>query len=90
VGEADRSALPDSLVLRTADDRLLVRSAAILESLRQVGGVGRGLAAIAGTVPAGLADRLYDLVARARSRWFAAPPSTCPVVGRAHRSRFLP
>jgi predicted DCC family thiol-disulfide oxidoreductase YuxK len=90
VSEGDRLALPDSLVLRTADGRLLVRSAAVLESLRRVGGVWRGLAAIGGTVPPGLADRLYDILARVRRRWFAAPPSTCPVVSRAHRPRLLP
>jgi len=90
VGDEDRGTLPDSLVLRTADGRLLVRSAAVLESLRRAGGFARGLAAIAGTVPPGLADRLYDFVARVRGRWFAAPPSTCPVVGSARRSRLLP
>jgi predicted DCC family thiol-disulfide oxidoreductase YuxK len=89
LGEGARSQLPDSLLLRTADGRLLVRSAAVLESLRRTGGLARGLAAIAGTVPPGLADRLYDFVARVRGRFFAAPTSTCPVVGRADR-RLLP
>ena len=46
-------ALPDSLVLRTTDGRLLVRSAAVLESLRLAGGLARGLAAIAGLCPPG-------------------------------------
>jgi predicted DCC family thiol-disulfide oxidoreductase YuxK len=90
VGDAPRRTLPDSLVLRTADGRLLVKSAAVLESLRRARGVARGLAAIAGLVPSGLADRLYDVVARRRGRWFAEPSSTCPVVGRADRSRLLP
>lgn len=89
MGDEDRRTLPDSLVLRTADGRLLVRSAAVLESLRQAGGPARGLAAIAGTVPSGLADRLYDFVTRVRGRWFAAPTTTCPV-GGADRSRILP
>ncbi|HEX9186115.1 MAG TPA: DCC1-like thiol-disulfide oxidoreductase family protein [Vicinamibacteria bacterium] len=90
VGDAELRTLPDSLVLRTTDGRLLVRSAAVLESLRRAGGFARGLAAIAGAVPSGLADRLYDLVARRRRRWFAATPSACPVVGGSHRSRLLP
>jgi predicted DCC family thiol-disulfide oxidoreductase YuxK len=89
VGDEDRRTLPDSLVLRTADGCLRVRSAAVLESLRRAGGFARGLAAIAGLVPPGLADRLYDFVARWRGRWFAVPPSSCPVVGRADRSRLL-
>jgi predicted DCC family thiol-disulfide oxidoreductase YuxK len=90
VGDAPHRTLPDSLVLRTADGRLLVRSAAVLESLRRAGGIARRLAAIAGLVPPELADRLYDVVARRRGRWFAAPSSACPVVGRADRSRLLP
>jgi predicted DCC family thiol-disulfide oxidoreductase YuxK len=90
VSEGERAGLPDSLVLRTTDGRLLVRSAAVLESLRRAGGLARGLAAIAGAAPPGLADRLYDLVARARGRWFAPPPSACPVVDGAYRSRLLP
>ena len=90
MGDDARRTLPDSLVLRTADGRLLVRSAAVLESLRRASGFARGLAAIAGLVPPELADRLYDFVARRRGRWFAAPPSTCPVVGSAGRSRLLP
>ena len=87
--EGERAALPDSLVLRNADGRLLVRSAAVLESLRGVGGPGKSLAAIAGLVPTRLADRLYDAVARARSRIFEAPDDACPAVPAALRKRFL-
>jgi predicted DCC family thiol-disulfide oxidoreductase YuxK len=90
VGDKDRRTLPDSLVLRTADGRLLLRSAAVLESLRRASGFARGLAAIAGLVPPELADRFYDFVAHRRGGWFAEPSSTCPVVGRADRSRLLP
>jgi predicted DCC family thiol-disulfide oxidoreductase YuxK len=90
VDDAERRTLPDSLVLRTADGRLLVRSAAVLECLRRAGGFARGLAAIAGLVRPELADRLYDFVARRRRRWFAAPPSACPTVRNVRRSRLLP
>jgi predicted DCC family thiol-disulfide oxidoreductase YuxK len=90
VPEVERGALPDSLVLRTADGHLLVRSAAVLESLRLVGGPARGLAAAARVVPRPLADRLYDLVARARRRLFRPPASACPDVPPALRGRFLP
>ena len=90
VPEADRQALPDSLVLRRTDGRLLVRSAAVLESLRQVGGVGRGLAAVASAVPAPLGDVVYDLVARSRRRLFRKPGGACPVVPAVRRARLLP
>jgi predicted DCC family thiol-disulfide oxidoreductase YuxK len=90
VPEIERGALPDSLVLRTADGRLLVRSAAVLASLRLVGGPGRWLSAAAAVVPGPVADRLYDLVARVRRRLLRPPASTCPAVPPARRGRFLP
>jgi predicted DCC family thiol-disulfide oxidoreductase YuxK len=90
VPEAERAALPDSLVLRTADGRLLVRSAAVLESLRLVGRAGRSLAAVAGVVPRPLADALYERITRIRSRLFAVPRDVCPSVGPGLRDRFLP
>ncbi len=85
-----RAGLPDSLVLRTADGRLLVRSGAVVESLRRAGGVGRALAAAAGLLPTALADRLYDRLARVRRRLFRAPNDACPVPDPARRARFLP
>jgi predicted DCC family thiol-disulfide oxidoreductase YuxK len=90
VPEAGRAALPDSLVLRTADGRLLMRSAAVLEGLRLVGGPARWLAAMARVVPAPLADHLYDGVARVRRRLVRPPADVCPAVSAALRSRFLP
>jgi len=90
VPEGVRAALPDSLVLRTADGRLLVRSTAVVESLRLAGGAGRALAAVLRVVPVPLADGVYDLVARARHRLFRKPGSECPVVPAARRARLLP
>jgi predicted DCC family thiol-disulfide oxidoreductase YuxK len=90
VPEGGRAALPDSLVLLTADGQRLVKSAAVLEGLRLAGGAGRPLAAILRVVPARLADRAYDLVARARRGLFRKPASVCPVVPAARRARLLP
>lgn len=90
VPEGVRAALPDSLVLRTAEGRLLLRSAALIESLRRVGHPWRALAAVAGVVPTGLADGLYDRVAGTRRRLFRAPDGACPRVAPGLRSRLLP
>jgi len=90
VPEAERAALPDSLVLRTADGQLLVRSAAVLESLRLVGGPATWLAVTARVVPRRLADGFYDGVARLRRRLVRPPAGACPVVRAALRARFLP
>jgi predicted DCC family thiol-disulfide oxidoreductase YuxK len=90
VSAGDRAGLPDSLVLRTAEGSLRVKSAAVLESLRCLGGASKLLAAIAGLVPTRLADGLYDAVARVRSRCFEVPADACPAVPPGLRERFLP
>jgi predicted DCC family thiol-disulfide oxidoreductase YuxK len=90
VPEPARRALPDSLVLREADGRLTVRSAAALDALRVTGGIGAALAALARVVPRALADGVYDGVARTRRRLFAPPPEACPRVPPRLRERFLP
>ena len=88
--EKERGALPDSLVLRTADGRLRTRSEAVLESLRRVGGPWPALAAALGLVPRSVADRLYDGIARVRQRFFRPPADICPAVPPRLRARFLP
>ena len=89
VAQPERSELPDSLVMLT-EGRLLVRGAAVREGLRLVGGSGRLLAAALGLLPAPLADRLYDALARVRFRLFARPAGSCPVPPGRWRDRFLP
>jgi predicted DCC family thiol-disulfide oxidoreductase YuxK len=88
VPPAARSGLPDSIVVQTADGRLLVRSAAVLHILARLGGVWRVLAACARVVPRPLRDAAYDAVARVRKRLFAAPPEACPLVPPGLRGRF--
>lgn len=90
VSVADRSALPDSVAVRTADGRLLVRSAAMLHVLRRIGGAWAALAAVLGIVPTSLADWSYDLVARLRKRLFARPADLCPLVPPELARRFDP
>ena len=65
VPEEVRKGLPDSLVL-AGEGRLLVRSAAVLESLEGIGGGWRLMARAARVVPAGLRDLAYEWVARNR------------------------
>lgn len=86
--EALRAALPDSLVLETAEGRLLTRSAAVLHALARLGGLWRLLGALARLVPPVLRDAAYDAVARVRYRVFARPAEACPVVPAALRARF--
>lgn len=88
VEEAERAALPDSLVLLTADGELLTRSAAVLHVLRRMGGIWRPIAAVGAVVPRSIRDAAYDGVARIRARVFGRRDEVCPVIPAAARSRF--
>ena len=90
VSEAERSSLPDSLVVRTPQGTLLTRSAVLLYVLEQWAGGWRILGRVARLLPAAVRDALYDFVARHRFRFFARPADVCPLVPEHLRSRFLP
>jgi predicted DCC family thiol-disulfide oxidoreductase YuxK len=50
---------------------------------RLIGLVGR-------TVPAGVRDPIYGVIARVRHRIFPTPEGLCPIVAPELRSRFAP
>ena len=85
-----RDALPDSVVVRTADGRILVRSAAIIQIGKRLGGPWRTLVEAVGLLPHWLLDAGYDAIARIRSRLFARPEGACPLVPPELRGRFFP
>jgi predicted DCC family thiol-disulfide oxidoreductase YuxK len=85
-----RATLPDSIVLRSADGRVLVRSDAVLRVGERVEGGWGLLARWIGIVPRWLLDRIYDIIARVRRQLFAPPAGACPIVPRELRPRFLP
>jgi predicted DCC family thiol-disulfide oxidoreductase YuxK len=68
ISEDQRATLPDSIIVRTADGVILMRSAAVLYALRRLGGVWRVLGTIATVVPAGIRDGIYDWIAHIRYR----------------------
>jgi predicted DCC family thiol-disulfide oxidoreductase YuxK len=90
VPPALQEGLPDSIVLRTADGSLRVRSDAALHVLRRLGGGWRLLASLLGLLPRRLRDAGYDFVVRRRARWFASPADACPLVPAHLRARFAP
>jgi predicted DCC family thiol-disulfide oxidoreductase YuxK len=85
-----RAELPDSIVLRTADGRVLTRADAILHIAERVGGPWRPLSRLVSLLPRWLLDLGYNAVARVRSRLFARPETTCPLLPAELRQRFLP
>lgn len=90
VPEEERKDLPDSIVVRTADGRTLVKSAAVLHIGERLGGAWQTLAQVLGLLPRWLLDLGYDGVARTRRSLFQRPESLCPVLPPELQARFLP
>ena len=88
VPEAERIGLPDSVVVRTGDGRVLARTPAVLHVLPHLGRRWRFAAAVLRIVPRPIADFGYDRVAAVRKRVFAAPDGACPVLPPELRLRF--
>jgi len=86
----ERAGLPDSMVLRTSDGRLLLRSDAWVYILRRLGSGWRVLAAVVAVVPRPVRDWAYDLIARVRTRVFGRRDDLCPVLPPELRGRFDP
>ena len=85
-----RRGLPDSIVVRTADGRVLARSDAVIQIGERLGGGWRLLARVLSLLPRWLLDPAYDAVARVRGRLFTSPEGACPLLPPELRPRFLP
>jgi predicted DCC family thiol-disulfide oxidoreductase YuxK len=83
-----RANLPDSVIVLTADGRLLTRSSATRHALSRLGGVWRLAAIVSGILPTAWLDRLYDFIARVRHKLFARPAEACPLTPAHLRRRF--
>jgi predicted DCC family thiol-disulfide oxidoreductase YuxK len=84
-----RGSFPDSIVLRTADGRTLVKSEAAIHLGERVGGGWGGIARVLSPLPRWLLDWGYDGVAAIRRLLFKTPPDTCPTLPAELRGRFL-
>jgi predicted DCC family thiol-disulfide oxidoreductase YuxK len=88
IPEAEQATLPDSIVIRTAAGRTLVRSRAVIRMGMRLGGFWRVIAAGFWLIPVALRDAGYDLVAKWRYRIFGRRQEICPVMGEGLRARF--
>jgi predicted DCC family thiol-disulfide oxidoreductase YuxK len=88
VDEGPRVSLPHSIVVRTADGSLLVKSAALSHVGKRLGGIWRLLAGCMQIVPESTRDKAYDWVAGIRHRLFRPPTDGCPLVPAHLRQRF--
>lgn len=85
-----RENLPDSVVVKTGDGQLLVRSDAFLHIFARVGGAWSALGKLLRVIPRPARDAVYDFVARVRYRIFGRKKDWCPVMAPELRKRFLP
>jgi len=85
---SQRAALPDSIVVRTFDGRVLVKSAAVLHVLTRLGGWYRLIGLLASVVPRAVRDLVYDGGAKVRHKVFAKPNEACPMLPAELRQRF--
>jgi predicted DCC family thiol-disulfide oxidoreductase YuxK len=71
----------------TPDEQVLLKSEAALFVARQLGGWWR-LWSLPGFLPRSFLDRVYDLTARNRYRWFGKL-EFCPLPDKRQRQRFI-
>ena len=86
---ATRAALPDTLVLRTLDGRVLLRSEAVLGSLDRLGRFWRLVAILGRIAPRPVRDAVYTWFARTRRRLFGGTHYHCPLIPAHLRDRFV-
>ncbi len=88
IANRDRSALPDSVIVRTEAGELMARSDAVIYTLQRLGGLWRVIGIVIQVIPQGVRNRVYDFVARVRYRLVARAQSVCPILPPDLRSRF--
>ena len=86
--EAQRAALPNSIVVECADGTLLTRSSAVIHILERLGGWHRALGRTMRLIPRPVRDLGYRAVAAVRHKLFARPSDACPMVPPEQRARF--
>lgn len=90
VSAEQRAQLPDSLIVRCDDGRLLTNSSGIVHMLLALGGLWRVAGSLLFVIPRPLRDAGYRFIACIRKRLFAAPKSLCPLLPPELGTRFLP
>ena len=84
----EREALPDSVIVLTADQRTLIKSVAVIHVLARLDRPWPTVARLLRLKPRVLRDAYYDLMARTRRTLFERPDDWCPVVPEELRARF--
>lgn len=86
---AECADLPVSMLVHTADGRVLVEDDGLLHLLDAFGGLWRVLAIAARVLPKPLRRRIYSAIGNRRHRLFGRTTSACPRVSSSMRKRIL-
>ena len=89
VPEATRGTLPDSLVLRTEDGTIHLRSDAVIRVMERLGGLWTAAGWLLRLVPRPLRDVAYDVIGALRYRIFGRAPDACPLMTPQLRARMV-
>jgi predicted DCC family thiol-disulfide oxidoreductase YuxK len=84
----DRQFDVDSIVVKTADGKVRMRSDAVIHLLHRLGGLWRIFGVLLALVPRPLRNAVYDFIARIRYRIFGRAKNACPLMPPDLRSRF--
>lgn len=85
----DRPDLPDSVIVLTADRKVLLKSDAFIRILVRLGGLWRVGGTLFALIPRRVRDVAYDFVARIRYRIFGRAKDACPLLPPDLRARFI-
>lgn len=88
ISDEERAKLADSVVVLTAEGRMLTKSGAATYIGEKLG-FGT-TARLVRMLPLWLAESGYDVIARSRYRLFGRKQEMCPLVAPELRERFLP
>jgi predicted DCC family thiol-disulfide oxidoreductase YuxK len=89
VSESLRTGLPDSLILRTEQGTLHLRSDAVIQILGNLGGLWSAAARLLRFVPRPLRDGAYDAIGALRYRVFGRARDACPLITPQLRKRMV-
>jgi len=89
LSKEQRAHLPDSLVVKTVDGQVLLRSAGVIYILRRLGGMWVIVADFLSVVPRPVRDMAYNQLAKVRYKLFRRQKDACPLMPPEWRSQFV-
>lgn len=89
IAEEVRNTLPDTFVILTSHNKVLIRSDAVIYLLHSLGGLWILAATFFACIPKPLRDLGYQMIGRHRLKFFRRPEDTCPLMPQKMKRRFI-